>query len=55
MRQVTIELDEMTCKWLEHILELSGQPIENLIANGISNQMIAFEETIFKAFSGSED
>jgi len=55
MRQFTIELDEMICKWLEHISEITGQPIEHLIASGVGNLMIAFENDIFKAFADSED
>ena len=54
MRQFTIELDEMVCKWLEHISELTGKSVESLIAGGIGNMMIAFEDGVFKAFADSE-
>jgi len=55
MRQFTIGLDEIACKWLEHISELSGQSIENLIASGIGNLIIDFEDDIFKTFSDSKE
>ncbi|MCL2402041.1 MAG: hypothetical protein FWC90_05290 [Oscillospiraceae bacterium] len=54
MRQFTIELDEMVCKWLEHISELTGKPIESVIANGIYNQVVVLEDNIFKSFTDSE-
>ena len=54
MRQFTVELDEMACKWLEHISELSGKPIESIIASGIYNQVIALEDNAFKSFTDSE-
>ena len=54
MRQFTIELDEMVCKWLEHISELTGKPVESIIASGIYNQVIAFEDNVFNAFTESE-
>jgi len=49
-KQYTIELDEMTCKWLQHISELTGKTAEELIANRISNQLIALEDEISQAF-----
>ena len=54
MRKFTIELDEMACKWLEHISELTGKSVESLITGGISNMMIAFEDDVFKAFADSD-
>ena len=51
MRQVTVELDEMVYKWLEHISEITGKPIESLISSGIGNLIIAFEVDVFKAFT----
>jgi len=51
MKQFTIELDEMTCKWLKHISELTGEPIERIIANGIYNQMTIVEDSVFKFFT----
>ena len=53
MRKFTIELDEMICKWLEHISEITGKPVEELIAIGIYNQVIAVEDRAFKAFGVS--
>ena len=54
MRQFTVELDEMICKWLEHISELTGRPVESLISSGTGNLMISFEDDVFKAFGDSE-
>jgi predicted transcriptional regulator len=54
MRQFTIELDDITCQWLEHIAELTGKPIEGIITNGIYNQIINLEDAAFKSFSYSE-
>ena len=53
MREFTIELDEMICKWLEHISEITGKSIEEVIAIGIYNQVIAIEDRAFKAFAAS--
>lgn len=50
MRQFTIELDEMTCIWLEHISQLKNEPIENLIAKGVSNHFLKLEDEAFKFF-----
>ena len=55
MPQFTIELDEMVCKWLKHISELTGRPVENLISSGICNLMITFEDNVFKAFADSAE
>ena len=54
MKQFTIELDEMVCKWLEHIAEVTGQSIESIIANGIFNQIENLEESAIKAFAYRE-
>ena len=54
MRQFTIELDEMVCKWLEHISDLTGKPIETVIADGIYKQVSTVEDGVFKSFSYSE-
>ena len=51
MQQFTVEFDEMTCKWLLHIAELTGQSVERVIADGIHNQLAAFEESICKSFT----
>ena len=53
-RQFTIELDEMVCLWLEHISQITGQPIEKLIAVRMGNLMIALEDDICKAFTEVE-
>jgi len=50
MRQFTIELDEMTCIWLEHISQLKNEPIEKLIAKGVSNRILKLEDEAFKFF-----
>ena len=51
MRQFTIELDEMACKWLEHISELTGKSVEGVIESVVSNQIISLEDSAFKAFA----
>ena len=51
MKQFTIELGEMTCKWLEHISALTDTPVEKVIAIGVENVVIALEEDAFKAFT----
>ena len=50
MRQFTVELDEMVCKWLNHISEVTGESVEKLIANGIYHQVVALEDGVFNAF-----
>ena len=55
MKQFTIELDDLACQWLEHIAELTGKPIEIIIANCIHNQIVNLEDAAFKSFSYSED
>jgi len=55
MRQFTIELDEMVCKWLEHIAEISGKPIEQIIADGVTNQVIKVEDSVFQSFAYTEE
>jgi len=54
MQRFTVEFDEMICKWLAHIAELTGKSIENVIADGIHNQLVAFEDSICKSFTYSE-
>ena len=54
MRQFTIELDEMICKWLGFMAELSGKPAEHLIESIVSNQLIALEHRTFELFTDSE-
>jgi len=55
MRQFTIELDEMVCKWLTHIAEISGKPIEQIIADGVTNQVIQVEDSVFQSFAHTEE
>ena len=50
MKKYTIELDEMVCKWLEHISEVTGEPIEALIANGVFHQIANLEDSVHKTF-----
>jgi len=54
MRKFTIELDEMVCKWLEHIAEVTGNSVEKVIADGICNKIISIEDVINKSFTYSE-
>ena len=55
MKKFTIELDEMVCKWLEHISEVTGEPVENLIASGIYHQISDLESGAYKAFNVHEE
>jgi len=54
MRQFQIELDETVCQWLAHIAETTGQTIENVISNGIYQQVASLEEVVMKAFAYQE-
>ena len=54
MKKFEIELDEMICKWLEHIADITAQPIESVIANGIYQQVSKLEELADKAFAYRE-
>jgi len=54
MKQFTVEFDAITCKWLEHIAELTGKSIESVIADGIYNQNATFEDSICKSFTFPE-
>lgn len=54
MRKFTVELDEMVCRWLEHISEVTGESIENLISNGIYHQVTVLEDNVCKVFSVHE-
>ena len=54
MKQFTIELDEMICKWLEHISEVTGISIEKLIASAIYHQITTLEDNVCKSFSVHE-
>jgi len=54
MKQFQIELDETVCQWLEHIAQMTGQSIENVISNGIYQQVASLEEAAMKAFTYQE-
>ena len=54
MRKFTVELDDVVCKWLEHLSEITGEPIEKLIAGGVYQQVAALEDSIYKSFSVHE-
>ncbi len=54
MKQFTVELDEMVCKWLEHISDVTGESIERIIANGIYHQVETLEDSVFKVFTYNE-
>jgi len=51
MRQFIIEFDEMTCIWLEHISQLTKEPIERIISRCISNQILSLEDEALKFFT----
>jgi len=53
MAKFTIELDEIACKWLAHISELTGKPIERAIESVVYQQIIAIEDNVFRSFTGS--
>jgi len=54
MKQYTVEFDEMTCKWLLQISELTGNPVEKVIADAIYNSITAIEDILCKHFTYSE-
>jgi len=54
MQQFTVELDEVICQWLRHIAEATNQSIENVISNGIYQQVTSLEEAAIKAFTDRE-
>jgi len=54
MKQFQIELDETVCQWLGHIAETTGQSIENVISNGIYQQVASLEDVATKAFTYQE-
>jgi len=50
MKQYTIEFDDVTHKWLEHISNVTGRTIDELIADGISKLIITHEDDIHSTF-----
>ena len=55
MKQFTVELDEIVCKWLEHISEVTGETVECIISNGIFNHVAALDDKVSKAFLYNEN
>ena len=54
VKQFQIELEEVAYQWLAHIAEVTGQSIENVIANGIYEQVAGLEECVNKSFADHE-
>ena len=54
MQQFQIQLDEVVCQRLAYIAEVTDQSIEDVISNGIYQQVANFEENIFKTFTYRE-
>jgi len=54
MKKFQVELDEIVCQWLEHIAEVTGQSIEDVIANGISCHVAKLEAITDVMFSFQE-
>ena len=54
MKQFTVELDEMVCKWLAHIAEVTGETIEKIISNGVYHQVTMLEDDAVKMFTYSD-
>ena len=55
VKQFTVEFDEMVYKWLAHISEVTGKPIERIISDGVYNQIAALEEMVNTSFNYSEN
>lgn len=54
MAEFTIELDDMVCKWLQHISSLTGKTIEQTIQDAICNQILVLEDDVQKVFTYNE-
>jgi len=54
VKQFQIELDETVCQWLSHIAQTTGQSIEDVISNGVFQQVSSLEECAAKAFTYRE-
>ena len=55
MKEFTIQLDEVICKWLELISDVTRKPIESIIVNGLYNQMEIVEDKVHELFMYTED
>jgi len=51
MEKFTIELEEMACKWMEHIADVTGKSIEQAIESAVYKQIIAIEESVRSSFT----
>lgn len=54
MSTYTVTLSEVSNEWLKHISDRTNKPIEELIADGIENYIIAIEDRIFSDFFATE-
>jgi len=54
MKNFQVEFDETVCQWLVHIAEATGQTVENVIENGICQQVASVEESVVKKFTYCE-
>ena len=54
MKQFQIQLDEVICQRLAYIAEITNQSVEDVISNGIFQQITNLEESIFKTFTYRE-
>ena len=54
MKEFTIQLDDMACKWLEHISAVTGESAERVISNGLYHQMTKIEDDILNVFTYRE-
>lgn len=53
MQKFTIELEELACKWLVHISEVTGKPIERMIEDAAYNQIAVIEHSVSESFTDS--
>jgi len=55
MKKFEIKFEETVCKWLEHIAMTTGQTIEDVIINGIENQVEFLDDWASRTFTYRED
>ena len=55
MQKFTIELEEMACKWMEHVSEVTGKSIERAIEDAVYNQIAALERSVLEAFTDTDE
>ena len=55
MRKFTIELEEMACKWMEHVSEVTGTSVERVIENAVYNQIAAIERSVLESFTDTDE